>query len=56
MKLFIICALLLFLLVLWFHDFVMWARSTESKDYWWRMADFLLTTSMIIGVVILSGV
>ena len=56
MKIIIICVLLVFLLGIWLHDLVMWSRSTNSKNYNWRMADFLLTSLMIIGVVILSGV
>jgi len=56
MKIAIICILLVFLLGIWLHDLAMWSRSTNSKSYNWRMADFLLTSLMIIGVVILSGV
>lgn len=55
MKIIIICVLLVFLLGLWLHDLIMWSRA-NSKNYNWRMADFLLTSIMIVGVVILSGV
>lgn len=55
MKIIIICVLLVFLLCIWLHDLVMWSQA-NSKNYNWRMIDFLLTSIMIIGIVILSGV
>lgn len=55
MKIILLVILALFLFGIWVHDLIKWGQSVGTKNYGWRMADFILTNIMLGVLVILSG-
>lgn len=55
MKIVLLVILALFLLGIWVHDLIKWGQSVGTKNYNWRMADFVLTSIMLGVLVILAG-